>query len=67
MPIQAERIKFLRIERKLSITELSNASGVSRGLISDIESGQRKNTTVDTLCKLAKALGVEVSELYSCD
>lgn len=58
-------IKELRTERKMSLTELSKLSGVAVSHIHAIENGY-KIPTIMVICKIAKALGVESSELYSC-
>lgn len=57
------RIKEIRLEKHMSQEELSRMSGVSASYISELESGS-KMPTILTLCKLAEALQVEVSELY---
>lgn len=67
MRINAEMIRSLRNQKGWSIRKLSELSGVSRGLISDLENKQSNNVTIVTLCKLSKALDVKPEELYSCD
>lgn len=58
------RIRELRKEKRLSQVELSRASGVSRAIISGLESGTIKTTTTDTLCKIASALDKKVSDIF---
>lgn len=58
-------IKQLRKQRGLTIRELSEESAVSRSYISQLETGQ-KIPTIDTLCKLAKALKCRPEDLYKC-
>ncbi|WGT38534.1 helix-turn-helix transcriptional regulator [Lysinibacillus sp. 1 U-2021] len=60
--LTVEEIRQKRKSRGLSITQLSNLSGVSQPYISQIESGERV-ATAKTLNKLLEALGV--SKLYS--
>lgn len=60
------KLKRLRMERKWSQNELSRRSGVSQSFINDLEAGT-KQPTVKTLSKLAKALGVSISELLDED
>ena len=55
-----------RLRANLTIKKQSDLSGVSTGMISMIESGERM-PTLDTLCKLAKALRIPTVELYDCD
>lgn len=58
------RIKELREEKNWSQSVLAEKSGVSRNLISRLESGELTFTTTDTLLKLAKALGKKVNEIF---
>lgn len=67
MPLKAEKIKELRRSKGLSIRDLSKISGISIAHISDMENGQKINTTTDTICKLATALEVKPDDLFSCD
>ena len=56
------RLKDIRTQKGISIRELSKISGVSKGSIEKIE-GQNPNPRVETICKIASALRVELSEL----
>ena len=56
-------IKKIRIEKKMTQEELSQRSGVSESYISELENNL-KMPTILTLCQLAQALGVDVSDLY---
>ena len=56
------KIKECRCEIDITQEELAKRSGVSRTIISGLESGAITVTTTDTLSKLAKALGKKVSE-----
>lgn len=60
--IVARNLRRLRYERKLSQEELSFQAKVDRSYISQLETGVY-SASVTMLAKLAKALGVEVSEL----
>jgi transcriptional regulator with XRE-family HTH domain len=51
-------LKEIRLNKGLSAKELSQQSGVARSLISQLETGKRQSTGIDTICRLAKALGV---------
>lgn len=57
------KIKELREKRKITQDELSKLSGVSRGIIVRLESGEDVETTVGTLKSLADALNVTVGYL----
>lgn len=58
-----QKIKEFRKEKQLSQVELSKVSGVSRSIISGLESGTIKTTTTDTLFKIASALDKEVCDI----
>lgn len=57
-----ERLKFYRSMRGLSLRGLAKISHVSHSFIKDIESGRSK-PSLDTLEALAKALGINHSDL----
>ena len=59
------QLKQLRKERKMTQTALAKKAGVSRGIIWRIESSHECVTTTATLRKLAAALDVPVSALFS--
>lgn len=59
----SENLKNIRNEKKLRIRELERLSYVSHTIIMNIESGNYKNPTIDTVSKLAKALDVTIDEL----
>lgn len=51
--------------KDISIRDLARKSGVSKSQIERIIDG--RNTTVETLYKLSKALGVPITDLFSCE
>jgi len=53
-------LKKLRQERGLSITDMSNLTGMDRGAISRLENGQIDNPTIATMNRYAEALGKRV-------
>ena len=53
----AQRIAELREEQHLKQADLAKKLGVSQQFISQIETGQERNLTLETLIKLAKSLG----------
>jgi transcriptional regulator with XRE-family HTH domain len=57
-----ERIRALRNERQLGIDPLAKRANLSKGNLSDIETG-RRDPRCSTLHAIAKALGVSFSEL----
>lgn len=58
-----EKIKKHRNKLGISQDRLSKLADVTYNTIIKIESGANKNPTIDTLTKIAKALGVSVDEL----
>ena len=56
-------LKGLREKKGLSQRALAAKAGVTQAYIAELESGARKNPTVATLQRLAKALKVKVGEL----
>lgn len=58
----AEHVRALRLTRGWSLDELSGRSGVSKGMVVQIEAA-RTNPSVGTLCRLAEAFGVTIVQL----
>ena len=56
-------LKTLREEKGLTQVDLANKAKVERTYIVKLESGDKKNPSLDILKKLAKALGVPVTDL----
>ena len=56
-------LKTLREEKGLTQVDLANKAKVERTYIVKLESGDKENPSLDILKKLAKALGVPVTEL----
>lgn len=61
--IIAENIKKYREELGISQDRLSKIADVTYNTIIKIESGSNKNPTIETLLKIANALGVGVDNL----
>lgn len=53
----AQKIAELREEKHLRQTDLAKKLGVSQQFVSQIETGQERNLTLETLLKIAKSLG----------
>jgi transcriptional regulator with XRE-family HTH domain len=56
-------LKTLRISRELGLRELATKANVPPGYLAELESGRKKNPSLDVLKRLARALGVPVTEL----
>jgi transcriptional regulator with XRE-family HTH domain len=57
-------IRELRQKHGLTIAQVSEQAGISRGMLSKIENGQT-SAAMDTLARIARALGVSMSMLFS--
>lgn len=58
------KIKEIRTEKGLTQKELSELSGVSSSYIGDLERNE-KEPTISILCRIAKALEVDIKELFT--
>lgn len=58
------RIKEVRESKKMSQSELAEKSGVSRGIIWQLETNPNAETTTKTLKRIAEALGTTVSDIF---
>lgn len=59
-------LQKIRWKKDYSIGKLAKLSGVSTAQISRIENGLTI-PTIETLCRLAKALDCDVTDLFDCD
>lgn len=59
-------LQEIRTKKNISIRKLSVMTGIARSYIMRIEKG-KANPTLSVLCKLCKALEVNLSDLVSCD
>ena len=57
------RIKKLRLEKKISQTEVAYRCGFDKSNYNTIESGKR-NVTITSLLKISKALDVALIDLF---
>ncbi len=64
MEFISEKIKNLRKERGLKISELAQRAGVSKSYISQLERGMI-SPKIDTLKKILDALGISINEFFS--
>jgi transcriptional regulator with XRE-family HTH domain len=54
----------LRLKHGLTIAQVAEQAGISRGMLSKIENGQT-TAGMDTLARIARALGASMSSLFS--
>jgi len=59
-----ENIRKLRQQKKISQDRLSKEADLALNTIVKIEIGESPNPTVETLEKIAKALGISVGDLF---
>lgn len=59
----SRKVKQLREKMDLSQEKLARLADVSNNTVINIEAGKQDNPTIDTLKKVAKALGVSVEDL----
>ena len=57
-------MRDLRRQQMLTISDVAAQARISRGMLSKIENGQ-VSTSLDTLAKLANALGISLGRLFS--
>jgi DNA-binding phage protein len=60
LQLALQTFKAKRQERGLSLTDVQGLSGIDRARLSRLESDPHANPTIETLNRIAQALGVEV-------
>src|ERR1700690_2636080 len=58
-----EKIRAIRKSKRISLTELSEISGLQMATLSRIEN-KKMVGTLDSHIQIAKALGIDITELY---
>src|SRR6266545_3707121 len=59
MATTGDRIRHIREKKKMTQDQLAEASGISKGFLSDVENNKR-NISSENLLKIANALGASV-------
>jgi transcriptional regulator with XRE-family HTH domain len=62
--VLAQQLRNLRRRRKLTQESLAERAGMDRSYLSGIERGKH-NVPLDTICRLAWALGLDVRDLIT--
>lgn len=57
-------LRKYRLEKHLTIADVSDRAGISKGMLSKIENGQT-SASLHTLASLAQALGITLSAMFS--
>jgi transcriptional regulator with XRE-family HTH domain len=63
-PDLGERLRAIRLLRRMTLREVADAAGVSESFVSQLERG-RSSASVATLQRLATAVGIEISDLFA--
>lgn len=58
-------LKYYRTKRGLSLSQLSEITGISKSYISRIEKGERKSPSVTLLYEMAKGLNIPMENLLN--
>ncbi|HPA21462.1 MAG TPA: helix-turn-helix transcriptional regulator [Verrucomicrobiae bacterium] len=58
-----ERLKAMRMRRGVKASDLADRLGVSRGYISDLESGKKRHPSIELVKRIARELTVSLGEL----
>lgn len=62
-----DRVKTLRNEKKMSLSELAEQAGVAKSYVSSLERNLQQNPSIQFLEKIAPVLGVSVNSLLNPD
>ena len=60
----SKNIRKIRKEKGISQDRLSKEADLALNTVVKIESGENPNPTIETLTKIAKALGISVADLF---
>jgi len=58
------KIKEIRENNHISLYKLSQETGISRAYLRTLENNKKCNPTINILCEIASALGVNVKDLF---
>lgn len=58
------RMQKIRKTKGITLTGMSQITGISVGYLSHLENGTRKNPSIEMMDKIAKALGKSVSDVF---
>lgn len=63
MQVDGERIRFLRENAGMGLTQLANASSISKAYLSLMENGKKNDPSPQVVARIAQALGVAIVDL----
>ncbi len=58
------RMRAIRKEKGITLTEIANKTGISIGYLSHLEKGTRKNPSIEIMDKISKYLDKSVSDVF---
>lgn len=58
------RMRDIRKKQGMMLKELAQKTGITIGYLCHLEKGTRKNPSVETMSKIANALGKDVKEVF---
>ena len=58
-------LRALRTSKQMGLRELAKKAKVPPGYLAELEAGKKKNPSLEVLQRIARALGVPVSELLT--
>jgi XRE family transcriptional regulator, master regulator for biofilm formation len=59
-----ERVKQLRVEKRMSMSELAEQAGVAKSYLSSLERNLQTNPSIQFLEKIATVLGVSIDYFF---
>lgn len=62
----AERIRFFREQKNITVNKLANLAGISQGFLREIELGNKK-PTVETVSLICDALNITLRDFFDDD
>ena len=60
----AQRIRFFREQKGMTVNKLANQAGISQSFLRDVELGSKK-PTVETVSLLCEALGITLGDFFN--
>ncbi|MFH1498231.1 MAG: helix-turn-helix transcriptional regulator, partial [Verrucomicrobiota bacterium] len=61
------KIRALRTHRKITLPRLAERAGISKGLLSKIETDETSNPSVSTLYKIAEGLELTIADILETE
>ncbi|WP_085991336.1 helix-turn-helix domain-containing protein [Oceanobacillus senegalensis] len=60
-----ERMKSLRLEKNMSLSELAEKAGVAKSYLSSIERNLQSNPSIEFIEKISSVLGVSINDILN--